>query len=111
MRCRGAVALAILLAAVPLTGARRQSSDVQFQISSSLPWVEQSTYPGVRLRGVSAVDSRVVWASGTKGTFFRTTDGGMHWPVGTVPDAADLDTRSSRNPGPNEVEQLRFLGY
>ena len=85
MRCRGAVALAILLAAVPLTGARRQGKP--------LGWVEQSTYPSVRLRGVSAVDSRVVWASGTKGTFFYTTDGGMHWPTGTVPGAADLDFR------------------
>jgi photosystem II stability/assembly factor-like uncharacterized protein len=56
-------------------------------------WVEQSKYANVRLRGVSAVDSNVVWASGTKGTFFHTTDSGVHWPVGTVLGAADLDFR------------------
>jgi photosystem II stability/assembly factor-like uncharacterized protein len=35
----------------------------------------------------------VAWASGTKGTFLRTTDGGAHWNVATIPGAANLDFR------------------
>jgi len=45
------------------------------------------------LRGVWAVDEQVVWASGTRGTYLRTTDGGQHWTAAAVPDAAKLDFR------------------
>jgi photosystem II stability/assembly factor-like uncharacterized protein len=46
------------------------------------------------LRGVSAVNDSVVWASGTGGTFLRTTDGGANWTVGKLPGAADIDFRA-----------------
>jgi len=39
------------------------------------------------LIAISAVDSRVVWASGRFGTFVRTTDGGKTWRAGVVPGA------------------------
>ena len=39
------------------------------------------------------VDKNVVWASGTQGTYVRTTDGGATWKAGTVPGAANLDFR------------------
>jgi len=45
------------------------------------------------LRGVWAVNARVVWASGSRGTCLRTTDGGQHWTPATVPGAAALDFR------------------
>src|SRR5580658_9832280 len=45
------------------------------------------------LRGVWAVNDQVVWASGTRGTWLRTLDGGAHWTAATVPDAASLDFR------------------
>jgi photosystem II stability/assembly factor-like uncharacterized protein len=45
------------------------------------------------LRGASAVSHNVAWASGTHGTYLRTTDG-LHWTVGQVPDAAALDFRA-----------------
>lgn len=37
--------------------------------------------PGVSLRGLSVCDDNVVWASGSKGTVARSTDGGktIHW--------------------------------
>src|SRR6185503_15276030 len=47
----------------------------------------------VRLRGVSAVSSRVAWASGAQGTVLRTTDGGRSWQRVAVPDAEKLDFR------------------
>jgi photosystem II stability/assembly factor-like uncharacterized protein len=45
------------------------------------------------LRGVWAVSDRVVWASGNRGTYLRTIDGGAHWTAAAVPDAATLDFR------------------
>ncbi|HLH31897.1 MAG TPA: alpha/beta hydrolase-fold protein, partial [Terriglobia bacterium] len=56
-------------------------------------WREQRSGVTVRLRGVSAVDSHIVWASGNKGTFLQTTDGGNHWKSGAVAGADDLDFR------------------
>jgi photosystem II stability/assembly factor-like uncharacterized protein len=46
------------------------------------------------LRGVSAVSRNVAWASGTHGTYLRTTDGGNTWTPAQVPDAATLDFRA-----------------
>ena len=42
---------------------------------------------------VSPVNSRVVWAAGTGGTFVMTTDGGEHWKSGVVPGAENLQFR------------------
>jgi photosystem II stability/assembly factor-like uncharacterized protein len=47
----------------------------------------------VLLIGVHAVDDRVVWASGQKGTWVRTTDGGATWTSGRVPGADSLEFR------------------
>ena len=47
----------------------------------------------VRLRGISAVDARVAWASGQKGTVLRTVDGGRQWQVMHVEGAQVLDFR------------------
>lgn len=69
-------------------------------------WNEQSTYANVRLRGVSAVDSKVVWASGSKGMFFYTVDSGAHWQSGAVPGAADLDFRDVHGVSPNTAYLL-----
>jgi photosystem II stability/assembly factor-like uncharacterized protein len=56
-------------------------------------WVAQSSGTSVRLRGVSAVSRSVAWASGDKGTFARTIDGGRTWRSAVVPGAAELDFR------------------
>ncbi len=45
------------------------------------------------LIAVSPVDSRVVWAAGTGGTYVVTTDGGEHWKAAVVPGAANLQFR------------------
>ncbi len=56
-------------------------------------WESQQSGTTVRLRGVSAVNGRVAWASGDKGTYARTTDGGRSWVAGRVPGAEALDFR------------------
>jgi photosystem II stability/assembly factor-like uncharacterized protein len=45
------------------------------------------------LIAVSPVDSRIVWAAGTGGTFVVTTDGGENWKAGVVPGAEMLQFR------------------
>lgn len=42
-------------------------------------WTLQTSGVTVRLRGVSAVNERVAWASGADATILRTTDGGATW--------------------------------
>src|SRR5271155_5360092 len=46
------------------------------------------------LRGVSAVSQNIAWASGTHGTYLRTTDAGRTWLPAQVPDAPTLDFRA-----------------
>ena len=57
-------------------------------------WQDQSSGTNARLRGVSAVDERIAWASGSQGTCLRTTDGGASWKTLVVAsDASALDFR------------------
>jgi photosystem II stability/assembly factor-like uncharacterized protein len=52
-----------------------------------------ATHTTANLRGVSAPSNTVVWASGTGGTYLRTTDAGQNWTVSRVPGAEQLDFR------------------
>ncbi len=61
---------------------------------SGQSWTPQTSNTTASLRGVSVVSAKVVWASGTKGTYLLTTDGGESWKPGTVQGAADLDFRA-----------------
>ncbi|MBI5476629.1 MAG: hypothetical protein HY964_07820 [Ignavibacteriales bacterium] len=45
------------------------------------------------LRGISVIDSLTAWASGSNGTFLRTTDGGSTWYDGKVKGFETLDFR------------------
>ena len=45
------------------------------------------------LRGISVLPNQVAWASGTHGTYLRTTDGGTSWHAAQVPNAEALDFR------------------
>jgi photosystem II stability/assembly factor-like uncharacterized protein len=55
--------------------------------------VLQKSNTAENLRGVSAVSTKVAWASGTHGTYLRTIDGGSSWTPATVPGAEGLDFR------------------
>lgn len=49
--------------------------------------------PAPSLRGLAAVSRTTAWASGTGGTFLRTTDGGATWTSARVPGGESLDFR------------------
>ena len=57
-------------------------------------WIPQTSGTTASLRGVSAVNARVVWASGTAGTYLITRDGGATWRAAQVPGAEKLDFRA-----------------
>jgi photosystem II stability/assembly factor-like uncharacterized protein len=56
-------------------------------------WRPQTSGVAARLRGVSAVNERVVWASGADGTILRTRNGGQTWQQQRIPGTEKLDFR------------------
>ncbi|MET3106229.1 photosystem II stability/assembly factor-like uncharacterized protein [Oxalobacteraceae bacterium GrIS 2.11] len=57
-------------------------------------WSKQTSLVGARLRGVSAVNDKVAWASGSGNTVLRTVDGGTNWNKIILPDSTTpLDFR------------------
>jgi photosystem II stability/assembly factor-like uncharacterized protein len=60
---------------------------------SGVQLTPQQSNSAVRFIAVSAVSPKVVWVSGDKGTYARTTDGGTTWKVTAVPGAERLDFR------------------
>lgn len=66
---------------------------LMFAVVTAAQWQRQLVETTASLRGLAVVNKNVVWASGTDGTFVRTTDGGKTWKVGRVPGAEKLDFR------------------
>lgn len=62
-------------------------------LAVSSQWMKQDVKTTASFRGLSVVNEKVVWASGTGGTVIRTTNGGKSWKVITVPGAEKLDFR------------------
>jgi photosystem II stability/assembly factor-like uncharacterized protein len=58
-----------------------------------LSWTQQVSNTTAGLRGLAAVSEEMAWASGTKGTYLLTTNGGEKWLAATVPGAEGLDFR------------------
>jgi photosystem II stability/assembly factor-like uncharacterized protein len=63
------------------------AADARIRVSA------QDSGTTVRLRGISAVDTDIAWASGRDGTVLRTVDGGAHWQTRRVAGAETLDFR------------------
>src|SRR5438270_12693982 len=61
--------------------------------ATSAQWIKQNVNTTAGLRGLSVVNEKIVWASGTGGTVIRTIDGGKTWNVMTVSGAEKLDFR------------------
>ncbi len=74
----------LLLASVLVASLAMAQSTPQVQLSHTTE----------SLRGVSVVSLQVAWASGTHGTYLRTTDGGTIWTPERVPGAETLDFRA-----------------
>src|SRR3954464_12296570 len=83
MRVLGVVLAVLLSLLVPAVASA----------SGDLGWVLKATGTDAQLRGLSAVDGRVAWVSGSKGTVLRTVDGGATWASVAPPDTAALDCR------------------
>ena len=66
-----------------------------FQTSTAPQWTVQTSGTTARLRGISAVNKRVIWASGANTTVVRSTDGGVTWKklfvTGEQLDFRDID--------------------
>lgn len=76
-----AVALALLLL-IPV--------DVRAQSS----WETLSSGTTASFRGLQVVNDKVIWASGSRGTILRSTDGGGTWHVDSIPGAGKLEVRA-----------------
>ena len=72
----------------------------------TVEWNVQVSNTTSSLRGLCVVSREVVWASGTKGTFVTTTDGGQHWRAAVVPGAELLDFRDVEAFGANTAYLL-----
>jgi photosystem II stability/assembly factor-like uncharacterized protein len=66
---------------------------VLVSIAQAQTWTIHSSGTTASLRGVSAVNAKVVWASGTGGTYLETTDGGASFRAAVVPGGEQLDFR------------------
>jgi len=73
-------------------------------------WTPLSSGTTASLRGLSVVDARTAWASGTGGTVVHTTDGGASWRVDSIPGAATLDLRAIHARGPRVAHVAATAG-
>ena len=56
-------------------------------------WQKQTVKTDASFRGLSVVNEKIIWASGTGGTVIKTVDGGKNWQVLKVSEADKLDFR------------------
>ena len=81
------LSLAVFLLAASATLGLAQNRWTQPKLTS------QTSNTTQLLIAVSPVNSQVVWAAGTGGTFVLSTDGGETWKAGVVPGAESLQFR------------------
>lgn len=66
---------------------------LMFFATTNAQWTKQTVATKASFRGLSVVNEKIIWASGTGGTVIKTTDGGKNWSVMKVPEADKLDFR------------------
>lgn len=86
------VAWALIAAAAAWAAGARAAMEATPQAVRPA-WTASVTGVTARLRGISAVSDRVIWASGNNGTIIRTDDGGRSWKAIAPPDSSALDFR------------------
>ncbi len=62
--------------------------------AQKLQWKELDTPVKASLRGLSPVSGQICWASGSGGTWLKTTDGGLTWQHGVIAGLDTVDFRS-----------------
>lgn len=65
-----------------------------FGLAQDLKWNEFNTPVKASLRGLSPVSAQICWASGSGGTWLKTTDGGNSWESGVIAGLDTVDFRS-----------------
>ena len=78
----------VFLAALSLMIAHNVSAQVY-----EVHWQEQKSGLTSSFRGLCAVNEKIAWVSGTRGSYARTTDGGQTWLADSVASATHLDFR------------------
>ena len=80
------------LSLVLLLCACAQQNERQLNLTNA-HWQPQDSGISASFRGISAVDEKIAWVSGTNGSCLRTVDGGLSWQAATVPGVDSLDFR------------------
>lgn len=62
--------------------------------AQNLQWKVFETPVKAFLRGLSPVSDQICWASGSSGTWLRTSDGGNNWETGVIAGLDTVDFRS-----------------
>jgi len=76
-----------------LVGTVLVAAGASIAAQSRITHTPQTSGTSALLIAVSPVNDRIVWVSGTQGTYLRTTDGGTTWTAGRVPGADSLQFR------------------
>lgn len=63
-------------------------------VGAQAPWELLNVETTASFRGLSVVNDRVVWASGTRGTVIQSVDGGASWRIDSIPGASTFDLRA-----------------
>ncbi|MBL4710288.1 MAG: hypothetical protein JKY48_17800 [Flavobacteriales bacterium] len=66
---------------------KKNEINLEIDITSQVSPVNTS------IRGISILDSNIIWLSGAKGTILRTSNGGVSWEKLNPPDQDSLDFR------------------
>lgn len=100
-RMTRALVAAVILSVTSVACARPSGPGPR--ADQAVSWVVQASGATASLRGISAVDDRTAWASGSNGTVLRTIDGGTTWALIPVPGAEKTDLRDIEAFGPDEA--------
>jgi photosystem II stability/assembly factor-like uncharacterized protein len=90
---RSAVPAFAICGVLAACGPRPSSSPSPADVSRPVVSVAQTSGTRELLIAVSPVNDNVVWVSGGRGTWVRTTNGGATWETGRVPGADSLQFR------------------
>lgn len=69
------------------------TKEKRLKIEAPKGWEVMGTPVSSSLRGLSPLTEKIIWASGSKGTWLRTLDGGQSWDHGVIAGLDSVDFR------------------